>query len=138
MVFQTPMTPPSLFLLPCFVTRILLLTLSRRSACTFILRSDLNRLVMDYLVIEGYKTAAEEFSKEANLAPPIDLDSIETRMSIREAVQRGEVEEAIAKVNDLDAEVNPLSPWCIFPHGSLLHVVYHLRASVTNGDDFFI
>lgn len=69
--------------------------------------SDLNRLVMDYLVIEGYKTAAEEFSKEANLAPPIDLESIETRMSIREAVQRGEVEEAIAKVNDLDAGVSP-------------------------------
>jgi len=72
---------------------------------------------MDYLVIEGYKTAAEEFSKEANLAPPVDLDSIETRMSIREAVQRGEVEEAIAKVNDLDSDVSISFPMC-FPQGS--------------------
>lgn len=67
---------------------------------------------MDYLVIEGYKTAAEEFSKEANLASPVDLDGIESRMSIREAVQRGEVEDAIAKVNDLDPEV---SVRCLFP-----------------------
>ena len=73
---------------------------------------------MDYLVIEGYKTAAEEFSKEANLAPPIDLDSIETRMSIREAVQRGEVEEAIAKVNDLDSDVSISHSRCVFPPGS--------------------
>lgn len=61
---------------------------------------------MDYLVIEGYKTAAEEFSKEADLATPVDLDSIESRMSIREAVQRGDVEEAIDKVNDLNPEVS--------------------------------
>ena len=60
---------------------------------------------MDYLVIEGYKTAAEEFSKEANLPPGVDLDTIESRMNIREAIQRGEVEEAITKVNDLNPEV---------------------------------
>jgi hypothetical protein len=107
-------------------------TPSCRLACVSVSSSDLNRLVMDYLVIEGYKTAAEEFSKEANLAPPIDLDSIETRMSIREAVQRGEVEEAIAKVNDLDAEVSSPFPRCIFPHGSLLQVGHGLRASATD------
>ena len=65
---------------------------------------------MDYLVIEGYKTAAEEFSKEANLDPMVDLDSIESRMSIREAVQRGDVEEAIEKVNDLNPEVTIYLP----------------------------
>lgn len=61
---------------------------------------------MDYLVVEGYKTAAEEFSKEANIRPPVDLETIESRMSIRDAVQRGEVEDAIAQVNDLDPNVS--------------------------------
>lgn len=60
---------------------------------------------MDYLVIEGFKTAAEEFSKEAGLAAPVDLDSIESRMNIREALQRGDVGEAITRVNDLNPEV---------------------------------
>ena len=60
---------------------------------------------MDYLVIAGYKTAAEEFSKEAGVVPPVDFESIEHRMNIREAVQRGDVEEAITRVNELNPEV---------------------------------
>jgi glucose-induced degradation protein 8 len=68
--------------------------------------SDLNRLIMDYLVIEGFKSAAEEFSQEANLSAPVDFDSIESRMNIREALQRGDVENAIALVNDLNPEVS--------------------------------
>lgn len=67
---------------------------------------DLNRLVMDYLVIEGYKSAAEEFSQEAGLTPPMDFESIESRMDIREALQRGDVEDAITRVNDLNPEVS--------------------------------
>lgn len=68
--------------------------------------SDLNRLVMDYLVIEGFKSAAEEFSRESGLIAPVDLESIESRMNIREALQRGDVGEAIARVNDLNPEVS--------------------------------
>lgn len=71
------------------------------------LTSDLNRLIMDYLVIEGYKTSAEEFSQEAGLSPPVDFESIEGRMNIREALQRGDVEDAITRVNDLNPEVCP-------------------------------
>ena len=63
------------------------------------LSSDLNRLVMDYLVIEGYKSAAEQFSAEADLPSPVDFDSIEARMNIREALQRGDVEDAITETN---------------------------------------
>lgn len=69
------------------------------------LTSDLNRLIMDYLVIEGYKVSAEEFSQEAGLPPPVDFESIEGRMNIREALQRGDVEDAITRVNDLNPEV---------------------------------
>ena len=56
-------------------------------------------------MIEGYKSAAEEFSQEASLAPPVDFESIESRMDIREALQRGDVEDAIIRVNDLNPEV---------------------------------
>ena len=60
---------------------------------------------MNYLVIEGYKDAAEQFAQEAQLAPPVDLESIQDRMRIRQAVQCGGIEEAVERVNDLDAEV---------------------------------
>lgn len=60
---------------------------------------------MDYLVIEGFKSAAETFSTEANIPPTVDLNSIESRMSIREALQRGDIEDAITRVNDLNPEV---------------------------------
>lgn len=64
---------------------------------------------MDYLVIEGYKSAAEEFSKEAELTTFVDFQSIEDRTNIREALQRGDVEEAIMRVNDLNPEVGVLA-----------------------------
>lgn len=61
---------------------------------------------MDYLVIEGYKDAAQRFSVEAGLSPQVDLDSIQNRMTIRSAIQRGDVEDAIGRVNELDPEVS--------------------------------
>lgn len=61
---------------------------------------------MDYLVIEGYKDAAECFAKEAGISPQVDLDSIANRMTIRSAIQRGDIEEAIGRVNELDPEVS--------------------------------
>lgn len=60
---------------------------------------------MDYLVIEGYKDAADSFSKESGLKPFVDSDSILNRMIIRGAIQRGDVDDAIGRVNELDPEV---------------------------------
>ena len=75
---------------------------------------------MDYLVIEGFKSAAEEFSREAGIASPVDLDSIESRMNIREALQRGDVSEAIARVNDLNPEVRTCFMTTMMRHSILL------------------
>ncbi|KAF7799269.1 hypothetical protein EIP86_010501 [Pleurotus ostreatoroseus] len=77
-------------------------------------KEDLNRLVMDYLVIQGFKSAAEEFSREAEIKSPVDLESIESRMNIREALQRGDVSEAITLVNDLDPEILDTNPALYF------------------------
>lgn len=67
---------------------------------------DLNQLVMNYLVVEGYKDAAEQFSTESGLAPTVDLQSIQERMDIRHAIQSGDVDTAIDLVNDLNPEVS--------------------------------
>ena len=69
---------------------------------------------MNYLVIEGYKDAAEKFSEEANLQPSVQLGSIEDRMNIRKAVQSGKIEEAIERVNDLDPEILDTNPKLFF------------------------
>jgi hypothetical protein len=86
---------------------------------------------MNYLVIEGYKEAAEKFQYESgadrmflffflsphhffspqhtyiyySITAGIDLSTISDRMAIRAAIQRGEVEEGIERVNDLNPEV---------------------------------
>lgn len=55
---------------------------------------------MNYLVIEGYKDAAEKFSREAGV-PGGCLGAIDDRMYIRSAIQRGDIDDAVGKVNDL-------------------------------------
>ena len=71
----------------------------------FTLPSEINKLIMNYLIIQGYKDAAEKFSLETGLAPNVDLSSIQDRMSIRTAIESGNVDDAVEKVNDLDPEV---------------------------------
>lgn len=72
---------------------------------------------MNYLVIEGYKDAAECF--QADLAaspskpahrPNINFSSIEGRMLIRSAIQQGRIEEAVTRINDFDCEILDNSP----------------------------
>lgn len=66
----------------------------------------LNQLIMNYLVIEGYMEAAEQFSQESGLSPCVDLQSIQERREIRHAVQSGDIDAAIDLVNDLNPEVS--------------------------------
>lgn len=79
-------------------------------------------------MIEGYKSAAEEFSKEADLAAPVDFQSIEDRTNIREALQRGDIDEAIVRVNDLNPEVSRC-PW--FPLKGLYLFMHHAQTLVS-------
>lgn len=68
-------------------------------------KEDMNRLVMNFLVTEGYVDAARMFEKESGTEPGVELSAITDRMEIRKAVQSGNVEEAIEKVNDLNPEI---------------------------------
>lgn len=68
--------------------------------------SDLNALIFDYLVVEGFSDAAVEFARETGIPSTIDQDMIQERMEIRQAVEDGRVEEAVRRVNELDPEVS--------------------------------
>mmetsp|Transcript_11166 Transcript_11166/g.19086 ORF Transcript_11166/g.19086 Transcript_11166/m.19086 type:complete len:238 (-) Transcript_11166:379-1092(-) len=68
-------------------------------------KEDMNKLVMNFLVTEGYVEAAETFENESGTSPGVDLSSIADRTAIRKAVQSGDVEDAIERVNDLNPEI---------------------------------
>lgn len=65
----------------------------------------MNRLIMNYLVTEGFKEAAEKLSKEANIGADIDLSSLDDRIKIRDAIRDGRITEATDIVNKLYPEL---------------------------------
>lgn len=77
-------------------------------------KEDMNKLVMNFLVTEGFVDAAEKFRKESGTEPDIDLATITDRMAVKKAVQSGNVEDAIEKVNDLNPEILDTNPQLFF------------------------
>lgn len=69
--------------------------------------SDINWVIMDYLVSEGYPGAAEKFAQETNICNPADMGDIRERVRIRKAIHDGKVDEAVELINELDPEVCP-------------------------------
>jgi LisH len=68
--------------------------------------SDLNVLIMNYLVHQGYPSSAVSFAREANLALSKEsIDSITARMKIRNKIHAGEIEGAIHNINTLNPQV---------------------------------
>lgn len=64
---------------------------------------------MDYLIFEGYQTAASAFADEANIEPSGDGNLLEERLRIRDAIFRGDLQSAIEEINDIDPEVSTTS-----------------------------
>ncbi|KAL8747387.1 MAG: hypothetical protein Q9190_000733 [Brigantiaea leucoxantha] len=60
---------------------------------------------MDYLISEGYPSAAQKFALEANIQPRVEVDSIRERVDIRNAIYGGEIQSAIEKINELNPQV---------------------------------
>ncbi|KAJ6837607.1 glucose-induced degradation protein 8-like protein isoform X1 [Iris pallida] len=77
-------------------------------------KDDMNRIVMNFLVTEGYADAADKFRAESGTQPDIDLATITDRMAVKKAVQSGNVEDAIEKVNDLNPEILDTNPQLYF------------------------
>ena len=76
---------------------------------------------MDYLVSEGYPRAAEKFAKEANIQLPLEEESIQSRVEVRQAIHAGDIDTAITKINDLNPQVN--QAFCFFPGSSLCRII---------------
>lgn len=68
--------------------------------------SDLNSVIMDYLISEGYPSAAQKFALEANIQPQVDVESIRERVEIRNAIYGGDIQSAIEKINELNPQVS--------------------------------
>uniref|UniRef100_A0ACD5TRY5 Uncharacterized protein n=2 Tax=Avena sativa TaxID=4498 RepID=A0ACD5TRY5_AVESA len=77
-------------------------------------KDDMNRLVMNFLVTEGLVDAADRFRLESGTQPDIDLTSITDRMEVKRAVQAGNVQEAIEKLNDLNPTILDTNPQLYF------------------------
>lgn len=68
-------------------------------------KSDINHVIMDYLVSEGYPMAAKRFAMEANIPHGAEPQSIQERVDIRNAIHAGNIESAIHKINDLNPQI---------------------------------
>ena len=71
-------------------------------------RSQMNAMIMDYLVAEGFKEAAEKFKMESGveisrLADPPgtseDMSQLDHRIEVRRAVEGGDILQAIKLIN---------------------------------------
>lgn len=89
-------------------------------------KTDLNALVLDYLLVEGFSDAAISFARETGQPADIDQIQIQERMEIREAVEEGRVEEAVRRVNELDPEILDTNPPLLF-HLHLLRLIELIR-----------
>lgn len=66
---------------------------------------DINNLIMDYLITEGYPSAARKFAAEANIQAKADFESINERVQIRDSIHRGDLQTAIEKINELNPQL---------------------------------
>ncbi|RXN23197.1 glucose-induced degradation 8-like protein [Labeo rohita] len=93
-------------------------------------RADMNRLIMNYLVTEGFKEAAEKFRMESGIEPNVDLDSLDERIKIREMVLKGQIQEAIALINSLHPELLDTNRYLYF-HLQQQHLIELIRLRET-------
>jgi glucose-induced degradation protein 8 len=68
--------------------------------------SDINALILDYLTAEGYPSAADKFSKEANLKPVEQQESVRLRNQIKHDIHLGSIQDAIEALNELNPQVS--------------------------------
>jgi hypothetical protein len=77
-------------------------------------RSELNLLIMDYLIAEGFKEAAERFKLEANIdcdksgqlvTTNETNDEIDQRIAVRMAIEEGKICEAMRLINSYYPEL---------------------------------
>lgn len=89
-------------------------------------RVSMNNLIMNYLVTEGFKEAAEKFQQESGVDPTVELNSLDDRIRIRDAIQNGRIQEATDLVNQLHPELLDNDKYLYF-HLQQLHLIELIR-----------
>lgn len=70
---------------------------------------DINSVIMNYLISEGFPASARSFSKEANITHETEDDElIQTRVNIMNSIYTGNIQDAIEMINELNPEVRSL------------------------------
>ncbi|THU60929.1 hypothetical protein C4D60_Mb07t17910 [Musa balbisiana] len=82
----------------------------RRLKDVRIREGDVNKLVMNYLVTEGYAEAAAKFQIESGTEPDIDLATVFERRAVLRAVESCYLKETIEKLNSLDPMILVMNP----------------------------
>ncbi|XP_043189987.1 glucose-induced degradation protein 8-A homolog isoform X1 [Amphibalanus amphitrite] len=90
-------------------------------------RTDMNRLIMNYLVTEGFKDAAEKFSQESGVSAGVNLSSLDDRIKIRDAIREGRISDATDVVNKLHPELLDSDRYLYF-HLQQQHLIELIRA----------
>ncbi|KAF4637716.1 hypothetical protein G7Y89_g360 [Cudoniella acicularis] len=96
--------------------------------------SDINALILDYLTTEGYPSAAAKFSKEANLRPQQEEDSVRARQQIQHSIHLGRIQDAIDALNDLEPQVSDSLPFFSL-FAMIRHEFMHHSYSLRVGDE---
>ncbi|PKI84184.1 hypothetical protein MVES_001982 [Malassezia vespertilionis] len=89
-------------------------------------KEELDKLLMDFFIVEGYKEAAEQFSLETGHVPEVDLPNMQLRIDMRDKIMQGDVLGAIELVNEMNPEILDTSPR-IFFHLQQLRMIELLR-----------
>jgi hypothetical protein len=85
-------------------------TFERRVEDVKPIKSDINALILDYLTTEGYPSAAAKFSKEANLRPNQEEESVKARQQIKRSIHLGSIQDAIEALNEVEPQVLDNNP----------------------------
>ncbi|XP_075261909.1 glucose-induced degradation protein 8 homolog [Convolutriloba macropyga] len=78
----------------------------RTMACQDFTKAQMNDIVLDYLVKEGFKEAAEAFAAEAKIDLQSEkLSGMDERLAIQTCIVSGDIIGAIKSINDLNADL---------------------------------
>jgi hypothetical protein len=65
-------------------------------------KPQMNEIIFNFLVVEGYTDAALKFKEETGMPNDFDIAEGEERMSVRRSIMDGDINTAIDKINALD------------------------------------
>lgn len=67
----------------------------------------MNRLILDYLLVEGYSDAANKFSSESGLnLRDNKFDNISERTEVKNYIKSGDIIKSIELINEINPDVS--------------------------------